>query len=165
MSENKSNNTSSWVKKNFKKLPLNCHLLDLACGYGQHSILAQKLGLTVTAADIDASRLAYLKNFKNITTVRLDIENKQNYWIFKNNFFDVILISKYLFRPILNNIFDSINQFFLSKLRACKMYKELCCINRGKTGKWQIYIPDNKKVMGYPYMDFKKFVKNWRSNG
>jgi len=26
-------------------------------------------------------------------------------------------------------------------------------------------IPDNKKVMGYPSMDFKKFVKNWRSNG
>ena len=26
-------------------------------------------------------------------------------------------------------------------------------------------IPENKKVMGYPTMDFKKFVKNWRSNG
>ena len=26
-------------------------------------------------------------------------------------------------------------------------------------------IPDNKKVMGYPSMDFKKFVKNWRYNG
>ena len=26
-------------------------------------------------------------------------------------------------------------------------------------------IPDNKKVMGYPSIDFKKFVKNWRSNG
>ena len=26
-------------------------------------------------------------------------------------------------------------------------------------------IPDNKKVMGYPSMDFKKFVKNWKSNG
>jgi len=26
-------------------------------------------------------------------------------------------------------------------------------------------IPDNKKVMGYPSVDFKKFVKNWRSNG
>ena len=25
-------------------------------------------------------------------------------------------------------------------------------------------IPDNKKVMGYPSMDFKKFVKNWRSS-
>ena len=26
-------------------------------------------------------------------------------------------------------------------------------------------IPDNKKVMGYPSINFKKFVKNWRSNG
>ena len=26
-------------------------------------------------------------------------------------------------------------------------------------------IPDNKKVMGYPSIDFKKFVKNWRTNG
>jgi UDP-3-O-[3-hydroxymyristoyl] glucosamine N-acyltransferase len=25
-------------------------------------------------------------------------------------------------------------------------------------------IPDNKKVMGYPSTDFKKFVKNWRFN-
>ena len=25
-------------------------------------------------------------------------------------------------------------------------------------------IPDNKKVMGYPSMDFKKFVKNWKLN-
>lgn len=26
-------------------------------------------------------------------------------------------------------------------------------------------IPDNQKVMGYPSIDFKKFVKNWRTNG
>ncbi len=26
-------------------------------------------------------------------------------------------------------------------------------------------IPNNKKVMGYPSIDFKQFVKNWRSNG
>ena len=26
-------------------------------------------------------------------------------------------------------------------------------------------IPENKKVMGYPSVDFKKFVKSWRSNG
>jgi UDP-3-O-[3-hydroxymyristoyl] glucosamine N-acyltransferase len=26
-------------------------------------------------------------------------------------------------------------------------------------------IPDGKKVMGYPSTDFKKFVKNWKSNG
>ena len=26
-------------------------------------------------------------------------------------------------------------------------------------------IPNNKKVMGYPSMDFRKFVKNWKSNG
>ena len=26
-------------------------------------------------------------------------------------------------------------------------------------------IPDNKKVMGYPSVDFKKFVKSWKSNG
>ncbi len=26
-------------------------------------------------------------------------------------------------------------------------------------------IPDNKKVMGYPSIDFKKFVKKWRANG
>ena len=26
-------------------------------------------------------------------------------------------------------------------------------------------IPDNKKVMGYPAIDIKKFVKNWKSNG
>jgi hypothetical protein len=40
-----------------------------------------------------------------------------------------------------NNILANINEFLLSKLRACKSYKELCCINRGKMGKWEIYIP------------------------
>ena len=105
MSENKSNNTSSWVKKSFKNLPQNCHLLDLACGYGQHSILAQKLGLRVTAADIDASKLIHLKNFKNITTVRVDLEIKQNYWVV----FEIIQSTRFCPCIMINDVANSVD--------------------------------------------------------
>jgi hypothetical protein len=66
-----------------------------------------------------------------------------------------------------NNIFQSINEFLIGRLRSCKMYKELCCINRGITGKWQIYIPDNKIMPGMWYHtndSFRELAALWKLN-
>ncbi|RZD41516.1 MAG: hypothetical protein CXT73_04835 [Methanobacteriota archaeon] len=45
-----------------------------------------------------------------------------------------------------NELFKSINYLLLNKLKSCKSYKELCCINRGITGCWEIHIPKQPKL-------------------
>ena len=87
---------SPWIVKNLKNISKNCNILDLACGYGRHSIYAKKIGLNVTAADID-----------NIAVLILDIEKKFN-WPFKKNIFDAVMVTNYLYRPIFKKIFHSI---------------------------------------------------------
>ena len=98
---------SPWIVKNLKNISKNCNILDLACGYGRHSIYAKKIGLNVTAVDIDYEKLFYLKNIHNITVLRLDIEKKFN-WPFKRNIFDAVIVTNYLYRPIFKKIFNSI---------------------------------------------------------
>ena len=98
---------SPWIVKNLKNISKNCNILDLACGYGRHSIYAKKIGLNVTAADIDYEKLFYLKNVHNITVLRLDLEKKFN-WPFKKNIFDAVIVTNYLYRPLFKNIFYSI---------------------------------------------------------
>ena len=98
---------SLWIVKNLKNISKNCNILDLACGYGRHSIYAKKIGLNVTAADIDYEKLFYLKNVHNITVLRLDLEKKFN-WPFKKNIFDAVIVTNYLYRPLFKNIFYSI---------------------------------------------------------
>ena len=64
-----------------------------------------------------------------------------------------------------SNIFSTINEHLLSKMRACKMYKELCSIRRGIRGKWEIYIPDNKIMLGMWHHNndsFRELAMKWK---
>jgi len=64
-----------------------------------------------------------------------------------------------------SNIFSRINDHILSKMRACKMYKELCSIRRGIRGKWEIYIPDNKIMIGMWHHNndsFRELAMKWK---
>ena len=100
-------NLSPWIKNNLNKVNKNSHILDLACGLGRHSIYAKSIGLNVIAVDINYKSLSYLKNKHNLLVLRLDIEKKFN-WPFKNKIFDAVIVTNYLYRPVLNKIFYSI---------------------------------------------------------
>ena len=99
---------SPWIEKNLKTIPKNSNLLDVACGDGRHSVLAKRKGFRVTAIDIDYKKLFHLKTSENIVVLRLDLEKKYFNWTFKKNSFDIILVTNFLYRPILKKILYSI---------------------------------------------------------
>ena len=100
--------SSIWIEKNIQKIPKNSLLLDLACGNGRHSIVAQKHNLIVTAVDINENKLSRLQNINNIMLVKCNLEKEKFNWSFKKNIFDAILVTNYLYRPIFQKIIYSI---------------------------------------------------------
>lgn len=46
-------------------IPKNSQILDLACGKGRHSIYLNKLGYTVTGADLSLQSIEFASQFKN----------------------------------------------------------------------------------------------------
>lgn len=88
-----------FIKKNFKKKKIK--ILDLACGYGRHSIPLAKAGHLVVGVDYSRYFLNLAKtqiknlNIKNLKLIRQDIRKLQ----FKN-YFDLVI-----------NIFTSFGYF------------------------------------------------------
>ena len=129
----KNNNSlshpSTWIKNNLSKGNNNLNLLDLACGSGRHSIYAGSLGYKVTSVDINKDKLYKLNKYNFIEAVQLDIECN-DFWPFKEKTFDVIIVSNYLYRPILQNIVKSIKKekVDLSKLTVASL-KEMAKSN------------------------------------
>ncbi len=95
---------SNWIQKNLSKANNNKLLLDIATGNGKHSYLAQLKGYTTIATDIDFIKL---KNIKSSYIININFETKYN-WPFKKNSIDVILVTNYLHRSLLNNILDAL---------------------------------------------------------
>ena len=98
---------SSWIENNLSKNSSKMSLLDLACGNGRHSVFAANAGYQVTSIDIDKSKLISLKNNKFINPIQVDLEIN-NPWPFRNEIFDVVLVTNYLYRPIFKYILNSI---------------------------------------------------------
>ena len=49
----------------FLKLPLQSHVLDLACGKGRHSVFLNSLGYQVTGADLSKNNIEHANKFSN----------------------------------------------------------------------------------------------------
>ena len=98
---------SSWIENNLSKNSSKMSLLDLACGNGRHSVFAAHAGYQVTSVDIDKNKLVSLKNNKFVNPIQVNLEiNKP--WPFRNEIFDVVLVTNYLYRPIFKYILNSI---------------------------------------------------------
>ena len=86
--------------------------LDLACGSGRHTrwLLAQ--GCHVTAIDRDAAALAHLADradqagMTGLTCLEADLENAP--WPLPGRTFDVVVVTNYLWRPLLPRIVESV---------------------------------------------------------
>lgn len=81
--------------------------LDVACGRGRHVrwLLAQ--GYQVTAVDRDAQALAALPvAHPHLTPIEADIENGP--WPLPGKRFDVVVVTNYLWRPLLPTIVASV---------------------------------------------------------
>ncbi|MBV68509.1 MAG: hypothetical protein CMJ08_01745 [Pelagibacterales bacterium] len=102
---------SDWVKfcvNTINKAPDNKIALDLACGSGRHSIFLSNKGYKVISVDLN---FFYLTSFYkyNIFKIRSDIENL-NAWPFKDEVFDLIVVTNFLNRLIFKSIKESMKR-------------------------------------------------------
>lgn len=81
--------------------------LDLACGPGRHVRWLVAQGCRVTAVDRDAEALAYLADRDGrVQRIAADIESGP--WPLEGRAFDVVVVTNYLWRPLLARIVDAV---------------------------------------------------------
>jgi SAM-dependent methyltransferase len=82
-------------------------VLDLACGSGRHAIWLAGQGYQVDAVDRDAQAVAGMQGMLNINISIADIETGN--WPAVDQRYDGIVVSRYLFRPLLNTLAAMLN--------------------------------------------------------
>jgi SAM-dependent methyltransferase len=101
---------SQWVVEHAPLIRKGGRVLDLACGSGRHAIWLAGQGYQVDAIDRDAQALAGLQGRPHIHAHITDLETgswpaddayyAENY----HSIYDAIIVSRYLFRPLLNTL-------------------------------------------------------------
>ena len=99
---------SPWIARFAPLIAAGGGVLDLACGGGRHARLLAGLGYRVEAVDRDADALATLAGVANVTTRCADLEGGP--WPYYGHGFDGIVVSRYLWRPLLPNLFGCLNE-------------------------------------------------------
>ena len=97
-------NPSPWLLRWPQALRPDASALDLACGSGRHLRTLAALGMRVTGVDRDAAALAPLYGLAEI--IHADIEAGP--WPLAGRQFDLVLVTNYLWRPLLPQIVASL---------------------------------------------------------
>lgn len=101
--------TSQWVRRFLPLIEPGGAVLDLACGNGRHSRLLAACGFRVVAVDRDAAALARIAAASpGIATRVADLEDGP--WPCQGRRFDGIVVTNYLFRPLLATLLDSLDE-------------------------------------------------------
>src|SRR5437764_6009304 len=95
---------SPWVRRWSHLVPSGANVLDVACGSGRHVRWFAERGCRVTGVDRDAEALALLAGVAQ--TVVADIEHGP--WPLPGQRFDAVVVTNYLWRPLLPLIVDSV---------------------------------------------------------
>lgn len=97
---------SPWVARFASLIPAGGKVLDLACGRGRNARHLAALGFAVEAVDRDAEALAGLADVTGIVTRQADLEDGP--WPYFGYTFDGVVVTNYLYRPLLPNLFNVI---------------------------------------------------------
>lgn len=95
---------SPWIQRFTPLLRQGGTALDLACGGGRHVRWLLRHGLEVVAVDRDAAAVAPLKGLARVVVA--DVENGP--WPLPDERFDAIVVTNYLWRPLLPRLVDSL---------------------------------------------------------
>jgi SAM-dependent methyltransferase len=90
---------SAWIAEHTGLIAKGGAVLDLACGSGRHTRLLLERGHPMTAIDRDIGRLADLLGHENLTARAVDLEDGSA-WPFPGPWFDGIVVTNYLHRPL-----------------------------------------------------------------
>ncbi|NQW81209.1 MAG: class I SAM-dependent methyltransferase [Polaromonas sp.] len=101
---------SAWLQRWSHLLPVGGRVLDVACGRGRHARYLHQLhqrGLRVVAVDRSAEAIAAIDlPPERCETCVADIENGP--WPFAGRLFDAIVVTNYLWRPLLPTLITSL---------------------------------------------------------
>lgn len=98
------NEASAWIVRFADNVPPGASVLDVACGGGRHSLLFRDRSAKVTAIDRDVSGLAGLTG---VEIIEADLETSAP-WPLKSRVFDCVLVTNYLWRPVLPDILNAV---------------------------------------------------------
>ena len=102
-----SDMASPWVRRFLPAIAAGGEVLDLACGRGRHSLLLAERGYRVTAVDRDEDALAEIAaRAPAVETLQADLEGGP--WPFDGRRFDGIVVTNYLYRPLLPRLVGSL---------------------------------------------------------
>ena len=94
-------NPSSWILAHLKTVSPG-RAIDVAAGSGRHAFAMADLGFSVTAVDRNPD-LASSYQHSDIQLTSVDLEGSE--WPLSDQLFDLVLVSNYLFRPYLRELF------------------------------------------------------------
>ncbi len=101
-------NPSRWVRRFAPLVAPGGRVLDLACGSGRHSLFLAAAGFRVEAVDRDAVAIAALAALEPRISARVaDLEGGP--WPYYGHVFDAVVVTNYLFRPLLPLIMNSLD--------------------------------------------------------
>ena len=95
---------SAWLQRWVHLLEPGASVLDVACGSGRHLRWLAALGHRVTGVDRDAAAVEPLRDLADIVVA--DIEGEP--WPLAGRRFDAVVVTNYLWRPLLPTIVDSV---------------------------------------------------------
>lgn len=98
---------SRWVSRFADLVPAGGRVLDVACGGGRHARSFLQRGHPVTVVDRDTSGVADLVDDPNVEIVESDLEAGAT-WPFAGRVFEGVVVTNYLWRPILADIVASV---------------------------------------------------------
>lgn len=106
---------SQWIVKHTALIRKGGRVLDLACGTGRHAIWLAGQGYQVDAVDRDAQAVSGMEGMPNVNVSIADLETgnwpvaDQRYGGVYNGIYDGIVVSRYLFRPLLSTLAAMLN--------------------------------------------------------
>ena len=98
---------SEWIARFAGLVPAGGAVLDVAAGGGRHTRLFRRLGHPVVAVDIDTAGLGDLAGDPDVELLRQDLEDGRP-WPFADRRFAGVIVTNYLWRPILPDIVASV---------------------------------------------------------
>jgi SAM-dependent methyltransferase len=98
---------SSWITRHAHLISSNARILDVACGQGRHVRLFTARGCLVTALDNDVQALAALSD---VPCERIQADIERHAWPLTGRQFDAVIVTNYLWRPLLPTIMQSVAQ-------------------------------------------------------
>lgn len=100
---------SPWIVRWAELAPPGGTVLDLACGGGRHGRLFLQRGHPVTFVDRNLGGVEDLRGTENCRLVKADLEDGSPWPFAANKHFDCVVVTNYLWRPILPRIVGSVS--------------------------------------------------------